>query len=57
MKRFISFSRVAAAMVVLSAIMVAFGLDVMPSSTARALGLAIFTIGFSMLLFPYQAPR
>jgi len=46
MKQQISFPRVAAGLAMLFAIIVAFGPVVMPSPTARALGLTIFTIGF-----------
>jgi len=46
MKQLISFPRVAAAMVMLSAVIIAFGPGVVPASTARALGLTIFTVGF-----------
>jgi len=46
MKRLVTFPRVAAALVLSSAVIAAFGPVVLPAHTARALGLTIFTIGF-----------
>ncbi|MEW6670694.1 MAG: SLC13 family permease [Thermodesulfobacteriota bacterium] len=46
MKQQVVFSRIAAGFILLSAVIASFGPAVVPTSTANALGLTIFTIGF-----------